>query len=119
MRACLETLPDLVINGELVVLDEQGRPQFEPLSRRLAMRDPKSIAHAVKVTPTVVFAFDLGALRGKDLRAMPLLMRKEIAEGGAEGRHAHPLCAAHRRERRAALPGGRRPRHRGHRGEAR
>jgi bifunctional non-homologous end joining protein LigD len=42
------------------------------------MRDPKSIAHAVKVTPAAVFAFDLVALRGRDLRALPLLARKEM-----------------------------------------
>jgi bifunctional non-homologous end joining protein LigD len=31
---CLETLPDMVLDGELVVLDDQGRAQFEPLRRR-------------------------------------------------------------------------------------
>jgi hypothetical protein len=40
---CLETLPDLVLDGELVVLDDQGRAQFEPLRRRALMRNPKNI----------------------------------------------------------------------------
>jgi ATP-dependent DNA ligase len=29
---CLETLPDMVLDGELVVLDDQGRAQFEPIA---------------------------------------------------------------------------------------
>jgi bifunctional non-homologous end joining protein LigD len=45
---CLETLPDMVLDGELVVLDDIGRAQFDPLRRRALMRNPKSIAAAVR-----------------------------------------------------------------------
>jgi bifunctional non-homologous end joining protein LigD len=41
-------------------------------------RNPKSVAHGAKVTPAAVFAFDLVALRGRDLRAMPLTVRKAM-----------------------------------------
>jgi bifunctional non-homologous end joining protein LigD len=73
---CLQTLPDMVIDGELVVLDGQGRAQFEPLRRRALMRNPKNIVAASRGTPAVVFAFDIVALRGKDLRRYPLTERK-------------------------------------------
>lgn len=33
----LETLPDVVMDGELVVLDEHGHPQFDSLRRRARM----------------------------------------------------------------------------------
>ena len=34
----LEALPQAVIDGELVLLDSEGRPSFEKLFRRAAMR---------------------------------------------------------------------------------
>jgi ATP-dependent DNA ligase len=61
----------MVLDGELVVLDEFGRAQFDPLRRRLSMRDPKSIAHAVKVTPAVVFAFATSFLPASEVVQRP------------------------------------------------
>ena len=60
--ACLRALPDVVLDGTLAVLDEQGRPKLDLLQR---------------ARPALFFAFDLLALRGKDLRRLPLLERKE------------------------------------------
>ena len=51
-----------VLDGELVCLDRNGRPQFYDLLRR---RDP-----------AYFYAFDLIELDGQDLRALPLLERK-------------------------------------------
>ena len=48
---CLKALPDLALDGELVILDEQGRPQFERLRRRLALKRPDTIAHASGTEP--------------------------------------------------------------------
>lgn len=58
------------------MLDELGRPQFEPLRRRLALKREMAIEHAAKATPAVIFAFDLLELRRKDMRQLPLLKRK-------------------------------------------
>jgi ATP-dependent DNA ligase len=41
----------MVLDGELVVLDDMGRAQFEPLRRRGLMRNPKSITHGARTTP--------------------------------------------------------------------
>ena len=71
-------LPDLVVHGELVVLDSQGRPDFDALRRRLALKRPMAIEHAAKTTPAAIFAFDLLELDGKDVRQMPLLKRKAL-----------------------------------------
>jgi bifunctional non-homologous end joining protein LigD len=48
------------------------------------MRNPKSIVAASRETPAAVFAFDLIALRGQDLRSYPLTVRKAIG-GRAQG----------------------------------
>lgn len=52
---------DAVIDGELAVLDEAGKPVFA------AMRSRR---------PPVLIAFDLLQLDGEDLRALPLVERK-------------------------------------------
>jgi bifunctional non-homologous end joining protein LigD len=73
----LRQLPDIVLDGELVVLDDQGKPEFERLRRRALLKRRTSIEQAARVQPAVVFAFDLLTLRGKDMRTLPLLKRKD------------------------------------------
>ena len=53
-----------VLDGEIVCLDENGRPQFYDVLRRRG--DP------------VFYAFDLLWLDGEDLRTRPLLERKRL-----------------------------------------
>src|SRR3954466_2005664 len=36
----LKKLPDIEIDGELVILDEHGKPEFQKLRGRCAIRDP-------------------------------------------------------------------------------
>lgn len=74
---CLEALPTCVLDGELVSLDDTGRPVFEKLSRRFRLKRQMVIAEASRTEPAVLFAFDLLVLRGKDLRRVPLLKRKD------------------------------------------
>jgi bifunctional non-homologous end joining protein LigD len=80
IAADLRTLPDLALDGELVMLDANGKPEFHQLRGRCAMRDPQRIGVAASAKPDAVFAFDLLQLRGKDLRALPLLKRKATLE---------------------------------------
>jgi ATP-dependent DNA ligase len=76
IAADLRELPDIAIDGELVMLDEKGKPEFHQLRGRCAIRDPGRIGMAASSKPAAVFAFDVLQLRGKDLRALPLLKRK-------------------------------------------
>jgi bifunctional non-homologous end joining protein LigD len=60
----LELDRDAVLDGEIVCLDENGRPQFLDLLRQ--RRQP------------VFYAFDLLSLDGQDLRMSPLVERKKM-----------------------------------------
>lgn len=55
-----------LLDGEIVALDEQGRPSFSALQRALKSGGPLSY-----------FAFDLLALDGEDLTERPLAERKQ------------------------------------------
>ena len=68
---------DFVADGELVILDDQGCPQWDRLQRRHVLRHTHRIQQTTADEPAVIFAFDLLWLDGTDLRARPLLERKQ------------------------------------------
>jgi bifunctional non-homologous end joining protein LigD len=67
-----------VLDGEIAVLDAKGVSQFHLIQPRIANTDPNTIAHLVRSTPVVYFAFDLLYLEGYDLRHVPLDKRREL-----------------------------------------
>ena len=80
MIACLHDLPDLVFDGEIVVLNDMGAPQFERLRWRALMSRHKEVIHAAENEPAAIFAFDLLMLDGDDMRQRPLIERKAALE---------------------------------------
>jgi len=71
-------LDDFVLDGEIVALDDTGRSSFERLQKRFSLRDGAAIEQARNEIPVVLYAFDLLAGAGYDLRSQPLRERKEI-----------------------------------------
>ena len=67
-----------VIDGELIALDERGTGSFERLQQRLGLTNPRSVGRASAEVPVQVFGFDLLAVAGHDLRALPLSTRKTL-----------------------------------------
>jgi DNA ligase D-like protein (predicted ligase) len=66
-RALSKLPDDTVVDGEIVALDERGKPSFNVL---------QNYNHAA--TPLQFFAFDLPHLAGKSLRDRPLDERREL-----------------------------------------
>lgn len=66
-----------IIDGEIVVLNENGKPDFQRLQNRFGLIEPKRIDSASKIHPTTLAAFDILHLDGKDLLNAPLEHRKE------------------------------------------
>jgi bifunctional non-homologous end joining protein LigD len=69
-----------VLDGEIAVLDSKGVSQFHLIQPRIANSDPNTIAHLVRSTPVVYYAFDLLYLDGYDLRGVQLARRRELLE---------------------------------------
>ncbi|MDH3744124.1 MAG: DNA ligase D [Acidobacteriota bacterium] len=76
----LRALPydGLVLDGEVVVLDEEGKPSFQLLQKRAQLTRRRDIERAAVPLPAVLFVFDLLGLEGYDLRTMPLTERKRL-----------------------------------------
>jgi bifunctional non-homologous end joining protein LigD len=70
----------LIMDGELVILDDAGRPSFQRLQNRARVSRAPDIRHASVETPGTIYLFDLMALEGFDLRGLPLVKRKALLE---------------------------------------
>jgi bifunctional non-homologous end joining protein LigD len=66
----------LVLDGEVVALDDAGRPSFQRLQGRARLRRPIDIRHAAVNTPVTYYAFDLLGFEDFDLRPLALTARK-------------------------------------------
>jgi bifunctional non-homologous end joining protein LigD len=73
-------IPGLVLDGELVILDGEGKPDFHKLSFRSQVHKSSEIQRAALTAPVTYVVFDLLAAGGHDLRALPLLERKAILQ---------------------------------------
>jgi bifunctional non-homologous end joining protein LigD len=70
-----------VLDGELVVLDAEGRPSFQNLQQRVHLKREADVAAATVSLPAVYYVFDLLACEGHDLRSLPCVERKQILCG--------------------------------------
>ncbi|HUA20248.1 MAG TPA: DNA ligase D [Bryobacteraceae bacterium] len=69
-----------ILDGEIAVLDDQGRSSFSLIQPRISVADPNTIAHLARSAPVTLFAFDLLYLDGYDLRGVPLEERRRVLE---------------------------------------
>jgi bifunctional non-homologous end joining protein LigD len=71
-------LHEVVLDGEVVALDPEGKPDFHKLSFRGQMHRTSEIQRAALASPVTYIVFDLLAAGGHDLRGLPLVERKTI-----------------------------------------
>lgn len=71
-------IPGLVLDGEIVMLDAEGKPDFHKLSFRGQMHKTSEIQRASLVSPVTFVLFDLLGAAGFDLRGLPLVARKAL-----------------------------------------
>lgn len=69
---------DGVLDGEVVVHDETGRPSFQRLQQRARLTRVLDIRRATVELPAALYVFDLLGFGGFDLRPLPLLERKSL-----------------------------------------
>ena len=67
-----------IVDGEIAVLDDRGHSNFEKLQERMHVRNPAP--KLISAYPVVYFGFDLLYCDGYDLRAAPLLQRKQLLQ---------------------------------------
>jgi len=70
----------LIVDGELVVPDEAGRPSFQRLQNRAKVSRALDVRRGAVESPAVLYVFDVLAFGGYDLRPLPLERRKPLLE---------------------------------------
>jgi bifunctional non-homologous end joining protein LigD len=68
----------IVLDGEVVAFDDQGRPSFSRLGSRMHLQRPSDVWITAHECPVSYLVFDLLALGALDLTGVPLLERKAI-----------------------------------------
>lgn len=85
ITACYPDLADLtrrfrateaILDGEIVILDQRGRSDFERLQSRMHVARPS--AALLRQAPVTYYLFDLLYCDGYDLRAVQLIERKQL-----------------------------------------
>jgi len=69
-----------ILDGEVVVLDEQGRPSFSLMQQRTGIRAHGRQAAPNRELPILYYAFDILYLDGYDLRRATLEDRKRVLQ---------------------------------------
>jgi bifunctional non-homologous end joining protein LigD len=67
---------DLILDGELTIADERGRPDWSSVRRRCVMKGPKAIAADAAARPATLYTFDLLAIDGRDVRPATFAARR-------------------------------------------
>jgi bifunctional non-homologous end joining protein LigD len=109
VKALRDYKDDLILDGEIIALDEQGRPSFQHLQQRSGLNRGSDIDKAETSLPVIYYVFDILYCRGKDLRDLPLSERKQILKQtltpnqvlrlveslGVDGEAAYNACISH------------------------
>jgi len=76
----IKALPydNCIVDGEVVVLDAEGRPSFSRLQKRGRLSSPLEIRNSAIEHPATFYAFDLLVLDDLDLRPLALTTRKKF-----------------------------------------
>ena len=69
---------DFLVDGEIIALNEAGRPDFRVLQNRMHVRKATSVARLVQTVPVTFMVFDLLRLDGRDLTKEPLEERRAL-----------------------------------------
>jgi len=86
-RAVRALAPErVVLDGEIVAFDGEGRPTFERLGPRIHAERPLDVLRAQAEVPVTFLVFDVLALGDLDLRDLPLIRRKELLLEVVRGR---------------------------------
>ena len=70
-----------ILDGEIVATDDQGRPDFQALQRRMQLGDERRIDKLAKAAPVTYVIFDVLWLDGASLLDRPYRERREILAG--------------------------------------
>jgi bifunctional non-homologous end joining protein LigD len=71
---------EMLLDGEIVAFDTQGRPSFQALQTRMHLRGETAVRRRAASTPVTYLIFDLLWLQGHSLMQLPYERRRELLD---------------------------------------
>jgi len=71
---------EAILDGEIVALDEHGRPSFARLQQRMHVSSPSAVRRLTSSTPASYMIFDLLYLDGHSTMGLPYRQRRALLE---------------------------------------
>jgi bifunctional non-homologous end joining protein LigD len=68
----------VILDGEIVVLNDKGLPDFQLHQRRMNVDNRKEVSFLSRASPATYYVFDILYLDGLSLESLDLLQRREI-----------------------------------------
>ena len=68
----------VILDGEVVAFDEEGRPDFQRLQRRMHLGSEAAVRRRIGDTPVTYVLFDLLFLEGRELYELPYTDRRKL-----------------------------------------
>jgi bifunctional non-homologous end joining protein LigD len=88
LEAIADALGDhsAILDGEVVALDDEGRPRFQLIQSRMGLSSPAAVKAKARQQPVDYVIFDLLHLDGRCVRELPYVERRELLDGlGLDG----------------------------------
>ena len=77
-RASIDSTQTLIVDGEIVVLNNEGHPDFQNHQRRMNVDNDREIQILSREIPATYYLFDILYLDGRDLQGLSFLQRRRI-----------------------------------------
>ncbi len=82
---------DALVDGEIVALDEEGRPSFERMQQRMNLSRPREIERLLGSVPVRLLLFDVLEIAGSSVMSEPYVRRRERLERLVRPRRGIPV----------------------------
>ena len=82
---------DALVDGEIVALDDDGRPSFERLQRRMNLTRVREIERLAASVPVRLLLFDVLEIAGEPVTAEPYRRRRELLDDLFTARRGVPI----------------------------
>lgn len=72
---------EVILDGEVVALDETGRPSFEQIQQRMGLTSESDVRRKMKSVPVTYMLFDVLWQDGHSLMEQPYVERRRVLDG--------------------------------------
>jgi bifunctional non-homologous end joining protein LigD len=78
LKSAINCKESAILDGEIVVLNEKGFPDFQEHQRRMNVDHPKDIERLAKEIPSTYYFFDILYIDGRNVQTLPFVERRQI-----------------------------------------